>query len=98
MSSGLTPAGSDTAIFYPLGPASPILRRRSCSDIAPGLGCPGGTTGPPCGVGIGGGTPAIAGGMTSGGCMGGGPAGVTGACPCPGEGVPGGGPSGPPIV
>ena len=76
-------------VVYPLGPASPILLSLSSSDCAPGLGCPGATTGPACGVGAGGGTPAIAGDMTPGGGIGGGPGIPAGTTPGPEEGGPG---------
>ena len=57
----------------------------------PGRGDPGGTLGPACGVGIGGGTPIIASGITAGFAVGG-PIGGSGP---PMGGPGGGGPGGP---
>ena len=65
---------------YPLGPSNPRLLNASSAPwpfCAPGLGEPGGTLGPPCGVGAGGGTPIMALGMTIGFAVGGPP------CPPP---------------
>ena len=80
-------------MIYPPGPTNPIRAILSSSDRAPGLGVPGGTAGPIGGVGIGGGPPIAALGITSGGNPG---VPIGGAIPgggiTPGGGIiPGGG-------